>query len=88
MSLPIATALIGNGLASISNTVGGPDLIFLLFSLLIPVLTIWMAIDCALNEPSTGNDKIVWLLIILMVPMFGALSYLLIRRPRRSKISR
>jgi hypothetical protein len=45
-----------------------------------------MAIDCALRESSVGSDKIVWLLIILFVPFFGALAYLLIRRPLRKRL--
>ncbi|MDQ3624719.1 MAG: PLD nuclease N-terminal domain-containing protein [Verrucomicrobiota bacterium] len=62
-----------------------PDLLLILVALLIPLFTLWMAVDCALHESSQGNDKIVWLLIILLVPFFGAVAYLLIRilqRPR------
>ena len=47
------------------------------------VLWIWMLIDCATNEPSEGNDKIVWILIIVLANWLGALLYLVVRRPRR-----
>ncbi len=44
---------------------------------------IWMIVDCAKNEPATGNDKIVWILIILLAQVFGAAIYYFVRhRPR------
>ncbi len=68
--------------------VGG--VVFLVFWLLLlffgvagTVLWIWMLIDCAVNEPSTGNDKIVWILVIVFTHGLGALIYLLVRRPAR-----
>lgn len=47
------------------------------------VFWIWMLVDCIKNEPSTGNDKIVWVIVILLFHMLGSLLYLLIRRPQR-----
>ena len=47
------------------------------------ILWIWMLIDCAVNEPSDGNDKLVWVLIIVLTNWIGALIYLLVRRPER-----
>ena len=47
------------------------------------VLWIWMLVDCATNEPSEGNDKIMWVLIIVLTGWVGALIYLLVRRPKR-----
>ena len=46
-------------------------------------LWIWMLIDCATNEPSTGNDKVVWILIIAIGQIIGALIYYFSRRPWR-----
>ena len=63
-----------------------PSLIFLLFLLISiagTVLWIWMIVDCATKEPSEGNDKIVWILIIVFTHVIGALIYLLVRRPTR-----
>ena len=42
-----------------------------------------MLMDCALKEPSTGNDKLVWVVIILFAQVLVAALYLLVRRPRR-----
>jgi len=44
-----------------------------------------MLIDCATNEPSEGNDKIVWILVIVFTHGLGALTYLLVRRPERRR---
>jgi len=42
-----------------------------------------MLVDCLKNEPSEGNDKIVWLLVIILLNWVGALIYLLVRRKDR-----
>ncbi|MFC1453066.1 PLDc N-terminal domain-containing protein [Verrucomicrobiota bacterium] len=47
------------------------------------ILWIWMIVDCATKEPSEGNDKLVWILIIVLTHWIGALMYLLVRRPKR-----
>ena len=44
---------------------------------------IWMIVDCAMNEPSEGNDKIIWILVIILASWIGALIYYLVRRPKR-----
>lgn len=46
-------------------------------------LWIWMIIDCATNEKSEGNEKLIWILIIVLTNWIGALIYLLVRRPQR-----
>ena len=47
------------------------------------VLWIWTLIDCITNEPKDGNEKIVWVIVIVFTHFIGALIYLLVRRPRR-----
>lgn len=56
---------------------------FILIGILGTVFWIWMLIDAALNEPSDGPDKIVWVLIILFTHFIGALIYFIARRPNR-----
>lgn len=58
-------------------------LLFLILGVGGTVLWIWMIIDCATKERSEGNDKLVWILIIVLTHWIGALIYLLVRRPRR-----
>ena len=59
---------------------------FGLLGLAATVLWVWMLIDCAIKEPSVGNDKIVWILIIIFAHWIGALIYLLVRRPQRMRL--
>jgi hypothetical protein len=54
--------------------------------LLATVFWIWMLVDCATKEPSQGNDKIIWILVIIFTHWIGALIYYLVRRPERKKL--
>lgn len=47
------------------------------------IFWIWMLIDCAVKEKGPGNDKLVWILIILFMHFLGALLYFFARRPQR-----
>ena len=44
---------------------------------------VWMLIDCAANEPSEGNDKVIWILVIVLTGAIGGLIYFFVRRPQR-----
>jgi hypothetical protein len=56
-----------------------------MFAIQLPLLAfwIWMIVDCASNEPSEGNDKVVWILVIVLANWLGALIYYFARRPTR-----
>ncbi len=58
---------------------------FIILSLASFAFWIWMLVDCVTNEPSEGNDKIIWLLVIVFLHFLGALLYLLVRRPQRKR---
>ena len=47
---------------------------------------IWMLVDCATKEPSTGNDKVIWILVIIFTHWIGALIYYFVRRPERKRL--
>jgi hypothetical protein len=47
------------------------------------VLWIWTLIDCIKNEPTEGNERIVWVVVIAAANWIGALIYLIARRPKR-----
>jgi len=55
-------------------------------SLVLMAFWIWMLIDCAVNEPSEGSDKIVWILVIVLTHWIGALIYFFARRPKRKAL--
>lgn len=46
---------------------------------------IWALVDLVKNEPAEGNDKIVWVLVVVLTGLVGALIYLLVRRPERKR---
>lgn len=67
------------------------SLILFLFSLAFTILYfafwIWMLIDCLKYEPSEGNDKIIWAVVIILLQALGALLYYIVRRPERIKLT-
>jgi hypothetical protein len=60
---------------------------FMFFGLLIgvagTVFWIWMIVECATKEPNQGNEKIVWIIVIIFTHWIGALIYYFVRRPQR-----
>ncbi|KXS45213.1 MAG: hypothetical protein AWU59_77 [Methanolobus sp. T82-4] len=60
-------------------------MVFLFFGIGIigTIFWIWMLVDCAMKEPSQGNDKLIWVIIILFTHLLGALLYFFVRRPQR-----
>jgi sterol desaturase/sphingolipid hydroxylase (fatty acid hydroxylase superfamily) len=69
-------------LAYFANLVG-PDLFLCLLGPLCLAFWIWMLIDAINNEPQTGNDRIIWVLVIALAQILGALIYYVFRRPER-----
>jgi len=69
-----------------TGSFGIGELVFLLIGLIgigASVFWVWIIIDCATKEPPEGNDKLVWILIIVFTHWIGALIYYIIRRPQR-----
>lgn len=46
---------------------------------------IWMLYDCLVHEPSNGNDKIIWVLVIVFTNIIGALIYYFVRYRTRTR---
>ena len=44
---------------------------------------IWAIVEVATKEPSEDQDRLMWLLIVLLLGWIGALVYLIVRRPER-----
>lgn len=51
------------------------------------VFWIWMLVECVTKEPNEGNDRIVWLLIILFLHFIGAQVCFFVRRPERLRLT-
>ena len=66
---------------------GFPELIIILVVFLISALVVafwvWTLVDCIKNEPSEGNDKVIWILVIALAGWIGSLVYLFARRSER-----
>lgn len=62
--------------------VGGWEILILL---LIPfTLWLWALIDC-LQSDFDNNNKLVWVILIILVPLLGAILYLAIGRNQKVK---
>ena len=63
-----------------------PQLLALLVVILLMGLSIWALVDAATRPDSLWSTidqtKLVWVVIILLVPVFGALLYLMAIRPK------
>ena len=65
---------------------GAGEVFMLLFAAVVvgaSVFWVWMIIECATKEPAEGNDKLIWILIIVFTHWIGALIYYFVRRPQR-----
>ena len=54
--------------------------------ILASIFWLWTLVECVTKEPSEGNDKIVWTILIIFVPWIGAILYYFVRRPERIKV--
>jgi len=69
-----------------SSIFGGFEILAIFFLVLIVfgiAFWIWALFDCLTKESSSGNNKIVWLLVILFLGIIGAIIYAVVRRPQR-----
>ncbi len=57
-----------------------------LLVILATVFWVWMLIDALMNEPTT-NDKILWFLVIFFLHFIGALIYFFVRRSARTPVA-
>jgi hypothetical protein len=62
--------------------VGGVLFVFIAFALGAAYFILWLAalINCATRKSS--EDKVAWVLIIIFVPLFGAIFYFVMGRPK------
>ncbi|QCR21461.1 PLDc N-terminal domain-containing protein [Pontibacter sp. SGAir0037] len=60
-------------------------LLVLLFGLVPFVLWLWAIIDLLRSDFRSGTDKLIWAVVIIFVPLLGALLYLLIGRSQKNR---
>lgn len=60
--------------------IGGFELIIIFLFVALPtILWLWALIDCVKRE-FKSNDKLIWVLIIIFLPLIGSILYLAIGR--------
>ncbi len=80
---PGPEVMIGGGLSLLS--LFGLICCAALPGLVLLALWIWALVDCAMRE-FEGNDKIIWILVILLANWIGALIYLFVGRSKGRKV--
>jgi len=53
-----------------------------IFGLLMTVFWVWMLIHALTNRGISGGEKVAWVLVILVLPMLGAIIYFFFGKPR------
>ncbi|GGG31505.1 PLD nuclease N-terminal domain-containing protein [Pontibacter amylolyticus] len=67
---------------------GGAELMLILFFLGMPIiLLLWALVDLLTSEFSDSTNKLVWVIVILFLPVLGAILYLLIGRKQKTRLS-
>lgn len=59
---------------------------FCIFGLISVAFWIWMLIDCITKETDEGNNRLIWVLVIVLTGAIGALIYYFVRRQKRQTI--
>lgn len=61
--------------------IGVPECIFL-SAIVALAFWLWALVDCLQRAPANGNDKIVWVLVVILLKPLGAILYAVIQRPK------
>lgn len=64
---------------------GGFFCCFAIFGILLFVFWLWMLIDCITREFPGPNDKLAWVLVVVLLGFIGAAIYYFVGRPRGTK---
>ena len=56
---------------------------FGILSLASTIFWVWMLIECATKEKTDENRQLVWIVVIAVTHVIGALIYFFVRRPDR-----
>ena len=62
----------------------GMMLVMGLISLVGLIIWVWALVDAIGNASLSGNEKLIWVLVIIFLNVLGAILYLLIGRGRRA----
>jgi prolipoprotein diacylglyceryltransferase len=60
-------------------------LVGLLIALAVFAFWLWMLIDAIKHTPSENNLRLIWILVIILAGVIGALVYFFVQRPKNPK---
>ena len=63
--------------------VGVQELILLFLFLVPSILWVWALVDCLTGSFANSNDKLVWAIVIIFVPVIGWILYFAIGRQKK-----
>lgn len=67
---------------------GSLEFLFILFVLLVPaILWLWALIDLLKSNFTDNMNKMIWAIVIIFIPVMGALLYLIIGRNQKIRPS-
>jgi hypothetical protein len=58
------------------------SVVFLVIGLAMFGIWLWMLIDAIKYTPSENNQKLIWILVIVITYIIGALIYMFVQRPK------
>ncbi len=61
---------------------------FILFLLVPLALFLWALVDILKSEFKDANNKIIWLVVVLVLPLIGAIIYLAVGRKQKAVLER
>ncbi|UII20535.1 PLDc N-terminal domain-containing protein [Fulvivirga ligni] len=70
----------------ILGMIGSWELILILFVLMPGIFALWALIDVVKSEFTNSNNKLVWVLLIIFLPLLGSILYLTIGRSQKLKV--
>jgi hypothetical protein len=73
------------------------SIVFVCFAMVLPLcgivfglcafgFWIWMLVDVLKNERLQGNDKVVWVLVVVLLNWLGAAIYYFVERPKKHAV--
>ena len=61
---------------------GGMLLVFAIIGIAVLVFWIWALVDAIKNPRLTDNERLIWIIVILLTSWLGALIYLIVGRKK------
>ena len=61
--------------------------VIMLLNLAMMAFWIWMLVDCVTKCPDRDNKKILWVLLVALTGVIGALIYYFVQRPKNAQES-